>query len=103
MPDKPPYKRKASFLSVLRLRCPYCKNQKLLKDSSYFIFHKACNNCEYLIEREVGYWAGASWMLNFPITSSLSFILVVYMMLASNLSEEWIAGIVSIFVFAFEL
>ena len=40
-------------------------------------------------------------MLNFPITSSLSFILVVYMMLTSNLSEEWIASIISVFVFAF--
>ncbi len=97
----PSYNRKPNFLSALCLNCPYCNTQKLLKKSSYFVFHKACNNCEYLIEREVGYWTGASWMLNFPITSTLAFILVVYLMLTSDLNEEWIASIVSVFIFAF--
>ncbi len=102
MPMNPSYKcNRPNFLSALKLKCPYCKKQKLLKNSSYFVFNKACNNCEYLIEREVGYWTGASWMLNFPITSTLAFILVVYLMLTSKLNEELIATIVSVFIFAF--
>ena len=40
-------------------------------------------------------------MLNFPITSSLAFLLVVYLMLESKLNEELIAAIVSGFIFAF--
>ena len=101
MPENTSYKRKPDLLSALSLKCPYCQKQRLLKKSSYFVFHKACKDCEYLFEREAGYWTGASWMLNFPITSSLAFLLVVYLMLESKLNEELIAAIVSGFIFAF--
>ena len=101
MSDKPAYSKKPRFLSALFLKCPYCEKQKFLVDSSYFVFHRACHKCEYLIEREVGYWTGASWMINFPITSTLAFLLVVYLMALTDINEELIALLVSIFIFAF--
>ena len=93
------YNLKPNLVSALVLKCPYCRSNSLNK--SYFVFKKTCDNCLYPIEREEGYWSGASWLVNFPITSTLSFILVVALMAKTDLNEEIIAGLVAAFVFIF--
>ena len=92
---------KPRFLSALQLKCPYCGQQNLLVAKSYFTFNRACHTCRYLIEREAGYWSGASWMINLPISSTLAFVLAVLLALKSDMNEEYLAMIVSIFVLVF--
>ncbi len=87
---------------VLRLRCPYCAVESLRKDGSWFDFKAVCPRCHYKIERENGYFTGASWMINFPVTGTLAFLLVVVLYLgAPSLGSMGIAAVTSLFTFAF--
>ncbi|MFW7378590.1 MAG: hypothetical protein ACOH5I_07285 [Oligoflexus sp.] len=86
---------------VFMLRCPYCAKEPLRQKGSWFEFAEGCCRCRYRYERELGYYTGASWMINFPITASLAFLLVVALVAADlALKSTHIAMIVTIFIFA---
>lgn len=91
------------LLSALRLRCPYCQEEKLQKPGSWFDFQEVCSLCHYRIERETGYFTGASWIFNFPITGTLAFVLVYYLYTYARepLGSLGIAGAGAFFTFAF--
>ncbi len=91
------------FLPVLRLHCPYCCEESLRAASSWFEFKEVCPRCHYKIERENGYFTGASWMINFPVTASLAFLLVIWLYQAGGWGSMSIAGIAAFFTFAFGL
>jgi hypothetical protein len=89
---------------ALRLRCLYCGQHSLLKPGSWFEFVKGCPRCSYRYEREDGYYTSASWMINFPLTASLAFLLVVYLIGADlALSSLQVAMLASAFTLGFGL
>lgn len=88
--------------AALRLKCPYCGVEPLQQKGSWFEFDVGCSRCEYRYEREEGYYTGASWMINFPFTATLAFLLVTALVWANlALSSTQIALIATVFVFGF--
>ena len=92
-----------SLLKAICLRCPYCGESRLLKKKAWFEFEDGCRKCDFRYEREVGYFTGASWMINFPVTSVLAFGLVVALLQWSQLRSTALAAVISAFVFGFGL
>lgn len=92
-----------SLWKALALRCPYCGKEPLQKKGSWFDFKETCGLCHYRIERETGYFTGASWIFNFPITGTLAFVLVYYLYLYARepLGSMGIAGLGAGFTFIF--
>ena len=54
---------------ILALKCPRCGTSELVKKWPNPQFNLGCAKCEYLYEREPGYFTGASWMVCFPLTA----------------------------------
>jgi hypothetical protein len=50
---------------ALRLRCLHCGETPLLRPGSWFQLREGCPRCNYLYEREPGYFTGASWVLTY--------------------------------------
>ena len=69
------------FSLAMKLSCPYCGQEPLLKDKSRFHFREGCLQCDYIFEREVGYYSGASQLINFPLVAVLAFVLAAGLML----------------------
>ncbi len=92
-----------SLIAALRLRCPYCKVEPLRKKGSWVDFKEVCPRCHYRIEREAGYFTGATWMFNFPMTGVLAFILVLVLYQGAHeaLGSMGIAAVGAVFTFAF--
>src|SRR5947209_1737943 len=96
--------KKPNFLACCRLKCPYCLAEPLLKEKSFFTFRPHCPTCKYRLEREEGYYTAGSWMINFPFTATLSFILAAFLMIKfPNLDALIIASITSVFLIALGL
>ena len=94
-------KNKPNLWKALRLRCPYCGIEKLQKKGSWFQFREGCTTCGYRYERELGYYSGASWMINFPVTGLLGFFLVVALVMWTPLTATPLAILTSVFVLSF--
>lgn len=54
------HRNKPSLLLALRLRCPYCGVTPLQKRKSWILFRPGCEPCDYVFEREDGYYGGAT-------------------------------------------
>ena len=68
------------YLSSLFFLCPHCNETPLLKKKSWFDFREGCDKCGYKYDREEGYFWGAPFMLNYPITGdTLGLIAYVYL------------------------
>lgn len=94
--------KKASLWRALRLRCPYCGVEPLLKKGSWFDFRPGCPRCEYRFEREEGYYTGGSWMVNFPITATSIFILCWVMVVkVPGFGGLKLASVISVLAVAF--
>ena len=72
-------KNKVYLSSLLFLRCPHCNKTPLLKNGSWFDFKKGCDICGYDYEREEGYFWGAPFMLNYPITGAIGITSFVFL------------------------
>ena len=90
-----------SLKAALKLRCIYCGETPLLKKGSLIDFDYGCSRCSYRYEREEGYFTGATWMFNFPLTSVLAFLLVAALLFWTNLSSLALATICSGFTVLF--
>lgn len=91
--------KKPNLKFSLKLRCPYCGESPLLVEKSWFRFRNGCESCDYIYEREVGYYAGASQMISFPVASLFAFILAaVLMFLFPTLNLMYVVGICGIVV-----
>ncbi|MFW7377737.1 MAG: hypothetical protein ACOH5I_02870 [Oligoflexus sp.] len=77
MPQLNLQRPRPSLQGIFRLRCPYCLSESLLKDKSWFEFKHGCSKCRYVYERETGYFWGAPWMVNYPLTGIVTLILLV--------------------------
>lgn len=95
---------KPSLLNALRLRCLYCGKTPLSKAGTWFAFDTGCKECDYLFEREAGYFVGATWMVNFPIISFFGLCVAGPLVLfGTQLGALAIAAIASAAVLIFAL
>ncbi len=92
---------KPSLWAAIRLYCPYCQREKLNKTRNWFVFREGCPQCGYRYEREIGYFTGASWMVNFPVTGVLGFLIAMLLILRTDLKAMLVAVITSVFVLVF--
>ncbi len=60
------------YSSILRLRCPKCRQETMFKKKGLFVYrkpldmHEKCSNCGQKYEIEPGFWLGALWT-SYPI------------------------------------
>jgi hypothetical protein len=47
----------------------------LQKPGSWFQFAEGCSRCDYRFEREVGYYVGSTWMVNYTATAVFGIVL----------------------------
>ncbi|MGE0173450.1 MAG: hypothetical protein AB7T49_11705 [Oligoflexales bacterium] len=91
------------FKNVLLLRCLYCGEVSLRKEKSWLSFARGCEQCNYLFEREEGYFAGSSWMINYTVTAIIGLVFAVYLIVNYDLGTMKIASLVSAFLVLFGL
>ena len=96
MPPAPQVK--PSLIRALRLRCPHCGISPLLKKGSFLEFCNGCQLCNYKYEREIGYFSGASWMMNYAFASIVAMLAGGYMVWKhSDAGDMVVAGIPALF------
>lgn len=64
-------------------RCPYCGGRGIFK--GYFSLEKRCPHCNTLFEHEEGFFLG-SYVINIGFTELFTVLVVVWMIVALNLS-----------------
>jgi uncharacterized protein (DUF983 family) len=85
---------KPSLLNALRLRCPYCGKTPMRAPGSLIEFARGCGPCGYRYEREIGYFSGASWMMNYTFAALVAMAAGGYMVWKhSDASDLVIAGV----------
>jgi len=95
---------KLKLLSLIRLRCPYCGSTPLRAEGSWFYFRSGCKVCDYVYEREPGYFTGASWMVNYAALALSGCGIGAFLLYRlPDLDAMWIAAIVSVFLIVFGL
>ena len=95
---------KLKLLPLMRLHCPYCGSTPLRIKGSWFYFRTGCKVCDYVYEREPGYFTGASWMVSYAALALFGCgfgALLLYRL--PDLDAMWIAAIVSVFLIVFGL
>jgi len=80
--ETPKTDKKPRLIHALLLRCPYCGKTKLQAKRSWLKFADGCTRCDYEYSREPGYFWGASWMINYPIVSSIVIVGAVWVVLS---------------------
>ena len=94
--------KKPKLVPALRLRCPYCGVTPLRRPGSWFNFAQGCESCDFRFERELGYYAGASWMVNFPVIGVSGFALAGLLLFLMKDSDPMvIAVITSVYMLVF--
>ena len=94
-------RNKMYYTSLLLLRCPHCNKTPLLKEKSWFDFREGCELCDYKYERDEGYFWGAPFMLNYPITATIG--IIAYLFLEPSLRDYdvyYLSGILSVIICA---
>jgi uncharacterized protein (DUF983 family) len=91
---------KTHISSLLALRCPHCNESKLLKPKSWFEFEPGCTRCNYRYEREEGYFWGAPWMINYPISAAAAIFLGIELKQSFGLSSLKLASAISLVTIA---
>jgi uncharacterized protein (DUF983 family) len=84
------------FRSIVTLRCPHCLQSRLRKENSWFDFKEGCKRCNYRYEREEGYFLGAPWMINYPLTSVISIAAGVYFYRYTEIHSSALAALLSV-------
>jgi hypothetical protein len=85
---------KPSLFYALKLKCPYCGKTSLLARGKIIDFDRGCKPCGYRFEREIGYFSGASWMMNYTVAALMAMASGGYMVWKhSDASDFVIAGI----------
>ena len=89
---------KPKLFYALLLRCPHCGKTPLRKPGGFVDFGEGCEICDYKYEREVGYFSGASWMMNYTFAAVSAMIAGGYMVWKhSNAGDMVIAGVPALF------
>lgn len=89
------------FSNAVLLKCLYCGKTPLLRKGSWFDFDKGCSSCDYRYEREIGYYTGSSWIINYVIISAVGIIVAAYCAFATSIGGLGIASIASAAMVAF--
>ena len=90
--------RNPSFINALLLRCVYCGETPLRKKGSFVNFDVGCAKCNYKYEREIGYFSGASWMMNYAFASIIAMVAGGYMVWKhSDAGDLIVAGVPALF------
>lgn len=89
---------KPSFIFAMLLRCPHCGKTPLRRKGSFVEFDKGCDICGYRYEREIGYFSGASWMMNYTFAALIAMLAGGYMVWKhSDAGDMIVAGIPALF------
>jgi hypothetical protein len=89
---------KPKLLYALRLQCVHCGRTPLLKKGSLVTFADGCSSCNYRYEREVGYFSGASWMMNYTFAALMAMASGAYMVWKhSDAGDFIVAGVPALF------
>jgi hypothetical protein len=89
---------KPKFTYALMLRCPHCGITPLLRKGNLIEFRKGCEPCDYRYEREIGYFSGASWMMNYTFAALIAMAAGGYMVWKhSDAGDLIVAGIPALF------
>jgi hypothetical protein len=91
------------FKNVLMLRCLYCGGVSLRQPKSWLSFAQGCQKCNYLFEREEGYFAGSSWMINYTVIAVIGILFAVFLITNYSLGSMTVASLVSAFLVVFGL
>lgn len=89
------------FRAIFLLRCAYCGRTSFRKKNSWFDFADGCERCNYKFEREEGYFLGAPWMINYPLTSVISIGAGIYFYRYTDLHSLGLAGLLSAIAISF--
>lgn len=71
------------YNSILRLRCPKCRQETMFKKKGLFVYrkpldmHEKCGNCGQKYEIEPGFWLGALWT-SYPIVVAIETPFIFY-------------------------
>lgn len=101
--------KKLNFFHLARLNCPYCGKHSLLKGPvltkplNWFFFAKGCPECRYLYEREEGYFAGSTWMVNYFVISVFGLAVAAYCGISTDLDGLMTATVTSLSIIVFGL
>jgi uncharacterized protein (DUF983 family) len=94
----PAPQNKPNLFHALRLRCPHCGKTALLRAGHFLEFGVGCEPCNYKYEREIGYFSGASWMMNYTFASLMAMLAGGYMVWKhSDAGDLIVAGIPALF------
>jgi hypothetical protein len=89
---------KPKFLYALTLRCVHCGKTPLLEKRSFINFRDGCPACNYKYEREVGYFSGASWMMNYTFAALTAMVAGAFMVWKySDAGDLVVAGVPALF------
>jgi hypothetical protein len=89
---------KPKFIYALLLRCPHCGKTPLLRQGHLVDFDKGCEPCGYRYEREIGYFSGASWMMNYTFAALIAMAAGGYMVWQhSDAGDLVVAGVPAAF------
>ncbi len=82
------------LIYALRLRCPHCGKTPLLRKGHLVEFAAGCSPCGYRYEREIGYFSGASWIMNYSFAALLAMAAGGYMVWKhSDAGDLVVAGV----------
>lgn len=94
---------KPRLMAALRLRCPYCSVAPLQAKGKWFEFGRGCETCDYRYEREVGYYVGSTWMVNYTVISCFGIVVAAALAFGLQLSGLMIATWTSLSLILFGL
>jgi len=82
----------------MKLRCPHCGQTPLLRQGHLVEFGTGCKPCGYRYEREIGYFSGASWMMNYTFAALTAMAAGGYMVWRhSDAGDLIVAGVPALF------
>jgi len=77
------------------LQCPYSCGTALRAPGQWITFKDVCPACGYRIDREPGYFWGASWMISYTIVGVLALFLAVYLLFSRPEMDAMVIASVS--------
>lgn len=95
------------YSSILRLRCPKCRQETMFKKKGLFVFikplemHENCSQCGQKYEIEPGFWLGALWT-SYPIVVLIETPFIFYAISTPEISlVSMFALMIAIFLLLF--
>lgn len=92
-----------SILSILKGRCPKCKNEKIFQKKGNLLLFKIpkmkskCKSCDYLFEKEAGFFFGAMFVsYGLIVAEAITVFVILKALLGFSIINTFIGIIVLI-------